>query len=1207
MLRCALVLFCLAAVAGPAATPVAAQDGGAAVRRDTFALAPGQAAARLRAVPVPGTVTAEAFRDTAFAVLGADAYSVDAAGLFQLAEARPALVVVAVAYRVLAAPGPVRARLPPADSLRTLYAPDTTRAAGGGGGRPGGAVDASRAPPAIRTRGSITRGVVAGSNRDVSVTSGLRLALEGAVAPGVALRAALTDEDTPILPEGTTQQLSDLDRVYVEVDGPGVRARLGDVDLTLPGTAFAPLDRQVQGALVEAVVPASGLIAHARVVASGSATRGLFRSQDVVAVEGVQGPYRLEGRAGEAFVVVVPGSERVYLDGRLLTRGTAGDYTVDYGTGELTFTPAHLITAERRITVDFEYTAGGVGRTLAVAGADVALAPGADGAGRLRLGARVLREADGAGFAEAFGLTPAEVDRLRTAGPGDVRVSGAQRVPGFDAQSPFVLYTTRDTTATGEPIWVPAAPPDSAVFRVRFSRVPAGQGDYRRANAGAGAVQARNGVVYEYVGPGRGDAVAFRVLPRPAARTLLDLTAAADVAPGVEAFGELARSADDANTFSDGGAAGAGAYEVGVRLQPQTVAGGAVTGVVRRRVRADAFRPLDRVRDVEFNRRWNLARAGTPFGSALDTLGEAVSEAALGWVRGGAAAEAEAGRLALGGLRSDRAALGVRLDGATAPLGLDLRLAGSRTGGAGPLAERVGTGSFREVRALVSRRVGPVVPSLAVDHERREQSGALPQDSLLSASYAFWAVRPGLSAALDGFDGEASVELRREAEPLGPEGGAALADAATALTVETAFRARPAPTTQLDARAAYRRKRYGDDFRLRGREDVESVAVRLGARSAPHPAVRVRAVYDALTERTPIRQETYVFVGADLGEFVWRDGEGEPRAGEPDGVAQVDEFFPETTPLEGEYLRTFVPGQDLVPTVGVGLTARLDLDPGRLASGDGLAARLARAVALRTTLDVDERTRNPDVLGVLLLSPGALQQAGAPGGVGAGGLGTVNGRLRVEQELVLFPDRPARGRLVGEHLRSTSLLSVGREDRLVQALRAEATAQVGPALGVRVEAAVGRRRTLSEAFASRTFDLRTVSVEPSVVWTPSRALAVTVAPVVADRTDALALPGRPGGAVVVRVPVEARFTRTGRLSVAVRAERASVRLRGDAPAGLALFELTEGRGPGTSYLWGVDGQVGLTDALRATLRYDARAPAAAPLVQTVRLQLSATF
>ncbi|WP_314009222.1 hypothetical protein [Rubrivirga sp. S365] len=1206
LLRCALVLLCLAAAA-----PAFAQTGGAAVRRDTFALAAGQTAAQLRARPLPGTATAAVFRDTAFVALDADAFSVDAAGRFALAEAPEALVVVAVAYRVLDAPGPVRARLPPADSLRALYAPDTTRA-----GRPEPSAAAARPPPAIRTRGSITRGVVAGSNRDVSVTSGLRLALDGDVAPGVALRAALTDEDTPILPEGTTQQLSDLDRVYVEVDGPGVRARLGDVDLALAGTAFAPLERQVQGALVEATVPAFGLVAGGRVVASGSATRGLFRSQDIAAIEGVQGPYRLDGRGGEAFVVVVPGSERVYLDGRLLRRGAGADYTVDYGTGELTFTPAHLITAERRITVDFEYTAGGAGRTLAVGGADLALVPDAAGVGRVRLGARVLREADGAGFAESLGLTPAEVAQLRAAGTDDVLVSGAQRVPTFDAQSPFVLYTTRDTVVAGEPvqIFVPAAPPDTAFFRVRFSRVAPGAGTYRRANRVPGVVQARNGVVYEYVGPGRGDALPARVLPRPTSRTLLDLTAAADVLPGLEAFGEVARSVDDANTLAPGGGAGAGAYEVGLRLAPRDVGGGALSGTLRHRARADAFRPLDRVRGVDFNRRWNLARAGTPFGSALDTLGETVTEAAVRWAVAGGAAEAEAGRLALGGFRSDRGALGVRL-GQTEPgplgLDLDLRLAGARSGGAGALAERLGTGFFREGRALVSRAVGPLTPSVAVKHERREQggegaappAGPLLQDSLLAASYGFWAVRPALSATFPGLDAAASVELRQESEPLGPRGGAApLADAARALTVETTARARRG-TAQADVRVAYRRKRYRSEFGALGREDAQSVAVRLGARAAPlRQAVRLRAVYDALTERSPIRQETYVLVGADLGEFVWRDGGGEPRAGEPDGVAQVDEFFPETTPLEGEYLRTFVPSPELVPTVGVGLDVRLDVEPGRLASGDGLAARVARAVALRTTLDVDERTRNPDVLAVLLLAPGALQQTG---GAEAG---TVNGRFRVEQELVLFPDRPgAGGRLVAEHARSTSQLAVGLERRLVQALRAEATAQLHPALRARVEAAWTRRQTLSEAFASRTFDLRGVSAEPSVVWTPTRALAVTLAPVLADRTDALAPADRPSGAAVVRVPVEARLTRAGRLSVAVRAERADVRLRGEAPAGLALFELTEGRGPGTSYLWGADAQVGLSDALRATLRYDGRAPADAPVVQTVRLELSATF
>ena len=218
-MRCLAVLLVGAALAASASAQ-------SSVRRDTFALAPGQASARLEARPIPGTEAVAVFRDTAFVPLAAGAYELDGSGLFRLLSDADTVRYVAVTYRAAPVVGPVRATLPSVDSLRALYAPDTT---GQRRAPPGPA----RAPPTIQTRGSITRGVVAGSNRDVSVTSALRLSLQGEVSPGVTLRAALTDEDTPILPEGTTRQLSDLDRVFVEVEGPDVRARLGDVDLSL--------------------------------------------------------------------------------------------------------------------------------------------------------------------------------------------------------------------------------------------------------------------------------------------------------------------------------------------------------------------------------------------------------------------------------------------------------------------------------------------------------------------------------------------------------------------------------------------------------------------------------------------------------------------------------------------------------------------------------------------------------------------------------------------------------------------------------------------------------------------------------------------------------------------------------------------------------------------------------------------------------------
>ena len=61
----------------------------------------------------------------------------------------------------------------------------------------------------LQRRGSITRGITTGNRRDVSLESGLRLELTGEITDGVQLQAVLTDENTPIQPDGSTQRLSE--------------------------------------------------------------------------------------------------------------------------------------------------------------------------------------------------------------------------------------------------------------------------------------------------------------------------------------------------------------------------------------------------------------------------------------------------------------------------------------------------------------------------------------------------------------------------------------------------------------------------------------------------------------------------------------------------------------------------------------------------------------------------------------------------------------------------------------------------------------------------------------------------------------------------------------------------------------------------------------------------------------------------------------
>jgi hypothetical protein len=158
---------------------------------------------------------------------------------------------------------------------------------------------------------------------------------------------------------------------------------------------------------------------------------------------------------------------------------------------------------------------------------------------------------------------------------------------------------------------------------------------------------------------------------------------------------------------------------------------------------------------------------------------------------------------------------------------------------------------------------------------------------------------------------------------------------------------------------------------------------------------------------------------------------------------------------------------------------------------------------------------------------------------------------------------------------------------------------------VQVTGTLERNRVVSDAFASRTFDIESVGIEPRLVW--SRATAsVTAGLAYSVKSNGLARPGEPSGATLLRVPLEVRWALADRLALQARAERAAIRVDGGG-AGLTLFELTEGRGPGTSYLWGLTGQYVISSLLRASLTYDGRAPANARVIHTVRMQLSAVF
>ncbi|MDP2808053.1 MAG: hypothetical protein Q8O74_07945, partial [bacterium] len=199
----------------------------------------------------------------------------------------------------------------------------------------------------VRFGGSKSLGISAGSGRDFSLEQALQVSIDGQLSPSLKVNAFLSDQNMPLSSSGSTEDLSQIEKVYIKAQGDIWEAVLGDYELDYQGTSYFQMKRQLQGVKAAAGGKQNSLDLAAAV------TKGQKARSDFTGQNGKQGPYQLTAVSGESGLKILANTERIWLNGQLLKRGEHQDYQLDYEAGLLTFNPQWQITSESRIMAEF--------------------------------------------------------------------------------------------------------------------------------------------------------------------------------------------------------------------------------------------------------------------------------------------------------------------------------------------------------------------------------------------------------------------------------------------------------------------------------------------------------------------------------------------------------------------------------------------------------------------------------------------------------------------------------------------------------------------------------------------------------------------------------------------------------------------------------------------------------------------------------------
>lgn len=451
----------------------------------------------------------------------------------------------------------------------------------------------------LNRTGSISRGLMVGNNQDFSLNSNLNLQLSGMISPTMKILASVTDDNIPIQPQGNTQQLQDFDKVFIEVSDQKWKLTAGDFWIKNKYSYFLKYHKRGQGIHLKNKIIGNNNI-EIDVENSASISKGKFGRNVIQGIEGNQGPYRLYGNENESFIIILSGTENVYIDGVLLKRGQNNDYIIDYNTSEISFTANTLINKDKRIIVEFQYSDKNYARSLLQS-------------------STTIKKNNSSFYIHGYGEQDSKnqplqldfdlLDRQTLENIGDnIDLAIGSGIDSVEFNQATNLYQKIDSL--GYEVYQYSNNEQQAVYMLTFSNVGQGNGNYKIKENNA------LGKVFEWIAPDtisfgsiikNGDYSPIKKLVTPKKRQIISV-GGKTIWSGNSLSYELSTSNMDLNTFSainnedNIGFAGLVNFENKNTLKEKWE----LNQQYRIESISKDYRRIERFREVEFERNWNI-------------------------------------------------------------------------------------------------------------------------------------------------------------------------------------------------------------------------------------------------------------------------------------------------------------------------------------------------------------------------------------------------------------------------------------------------------------------------------------------------------------------------------------------------------------------------------------------------------------------------